>query len=298
MRRALVFAAVLAVAVGLPVIAYSRDGTIPLDLTFTTPEEDEGNGTINGTFGGVPVTGTFTGDEDSGDWILTVDGQPFSSGTYTCGDGGCVFTATTLMDRPRTFEFTTSGLNGTSTGSLQGLFRNHGGWVSTVARWANTNLGPGRVGKIVSSAARLGGAKVQGNAAKIQGSSGKVQDTSKVQRNTEKAKDTTKIQRNTEKAKDSTKIQGNPARAGKAGGRIDTRGQSGNARAGSNGKAEQANDPDKKGRGDDVAGQGNGRGQGNGGAQASSGGQGNGGGHGNGNGNDGGNGNGGGKGKD
>ena len=238
MKRALVFAVVLAVAVGLPVIAYSKDGTIPLDLTFTN-EKGAGNGTIAGTFGGVPVSGTFSGDKASGNWILTVDGQPFSNGTYKCGDGGCVFTGTTLMGRPRAFEFQTSGLNGTFTGSLQGLFRNHGGWVSTVARWTNTTLGPGRVGKIVSSAARLGGTKVQATGEKVQGNP-------------------VKIQGNTGKVQDSTKIQGSAARAG------------------GSGKVDKAKDADKKDRGNDTAGQGNGGGQshGNGGGNDKGGGNG------------------------
>ena len=77
---------------------------------------------------------------------MTVAGQTFASGKYSCGGGSCSFTGSTLAGKNLSFSMT-----GTS-GTLSGLFANHGGWVSTVAGWAH-NLSAGTKGGVVSQAA-------------------------------------------------------------------------------------------------------------------------------------------------
>ncbi len=78
---------------------------------------------------------------------MTVAGQTFASGTYTCSGGSCTYTGTTLAGKSVSFSMT-----GT-TGTLSGLFPNHGAWVSTVAGWANSHLSGSTKGAVVSQAA-------------------------------------------------------------------------------------------------------------------------------------------------
>jgi len=77
---------------------------------------------------------------------MTVAGQTFASGTYTCS-GSCTFTGTTLSGKSLSFSMTNTS------GTLTGLFANHGVWVSTVAGWANSHLSGKNRGEVVSQAA-------------------------------------------------------------------------------------------------------------------------------------------------
>ena len=140
----------LAAVLAVPVVAQPSAGMgLPYDLTFS-------GGTITGTFGGVPVTGTYTGS-GSGSFQLMVDGQVFASGTYTCDGSGCTFSGTQLLGASQSFSFTSTGLSSPAGGDLTGLFATHGAWVSAVAKWAQANLTTMRVGQVVRAAAGIQG---------------------------------------------------------------------------------------------------------------------------------------------
>lgn len=136
---------VLVMALVLPAAAAKPTYALVYNLTFS-------GGTITGTIGGVPVSGTYGG----GTWTLTIDGKTFASGTYTC-NGTCTFTGTTIAGKSLSFSFTTpatsSAPSGTASGQLTDAFGNHGGWVSAVATWASANLTGVRRGQIISAAA-------------------------------------------------------------------------------------------------------------------------------------------------
>ncbi len=158
MRYALL-AVALVVGLATPGLA-KASAALPFDLTFTGTNT---SGTISGTFGGLPVTGTYS----NGTWTLMVDGKVFATGTYSCSSA-CTFTGTRLAGKPIAFIFTSSSLTGTKTGTLSlSPFATHGAWVSTVAQWANANLSQKHRGLIVSAAARIEGplaAQGHGNA--------------------------------------------------------------------------------------------------------------------------------------
>lgn len=144
--RYLIAALVVAMSLAVPAGAHPKAG-FPYKLTFA------GDGTITGTFGGVPVTGTYSG----GTFVLMVDGQTFASGTYACNGGGCTLTGTQLLGASKSFTFTSTSLSATASGSLNGLYSTHGAWVSGVAKWAKANLTTMRVGQIVRAAASIQG---------------------------------------------------------------------------------------------------------------------------------------------
>ncbi len=93
------------------------------------------------------TTTTTTTASTGGIWTMTVAGQTFASGKYSCSGGSCSFTGATLSGKSLSFSMT-----GTS-GTLSGLFANHGAWVSTVAGWANSHLSGRNRGDVVSQAA-------------------------------------------------------------------------------------------------------------------------------------------------
>jgi len=148
--RYLIAAVFLVAALVLPAAAHPKAG-FPFSLTFF------GDGTITGTFGGVPVTGTHAGTSASGTFVLMVDGQAFTSGTYSCNGGGCTFTGTQVLGASKSFIFTSTTLTSTKSGILNGLYTTHGAWVSGVARWAKANLTSMRVGQVVRAAASIQG---------------------------------------------------------------------------------------------------------------------------------------------
>ncbi len=155
MRYALI-AIALVVGFATPGVA-KASAALPFDLTFTGTNT---SGTISGTFGGVPVTGTYSNRT----WTLIVDGKVFATGTYSCSST-CAFSGMSLSGKSVTFSFTSSSLTGTKTGTLSlRPFANHGAWVSAVAQWANANLSQHQRGLIVSAAARIEGQlAAQGN---------------------------------------------------------------------------------------------------------------------------------------
>lgn len=99
---------------------------------------------FNATVGGVQGTIKTTA---GGSWTMSVAGQKFASGTYSCGGGSCSFTATTLAGKSVSFAMTHS------TGTVSGVFPNHGAWVSSVTAWANGHLTARQKGEVVSQAA-------------------------------------------------------------------------------------------------------------------------------------------------
>ncbi len=137
-------------------LSYSLSGP-PTTSTSTSFNATIGGvqGTIKTTASAPTTTTTTTGTTTTtttsaptgGTWTMTVAGQTFASGKYSCGGGSCSFTGSTLAGKNLSFSMT-----GTS-GTLSGLFANHGGWVSTVAGWANSHLSGGTRGGVVSQAA-------------------------------------------------------------------------------------------------------------------------------------------------
>lgn len=135
--------AIASIVTGIALAASSS----ALPYMLSSPPTNLSNSTFSASFGGVVGTITTT---SSGSWTMTVDGQTFASGTYTCSGGVCTFTGTTLLGKSGTFTMT-------STGTVSGLFATHGAWVSAVARWANTHLSGRQIGQVVSEAARIEG---------------------------------------------------------------------------------------------------------------------------------------------
>jgi hypothetical protein len=141
--RYLLLAALLAVSFATPGFA-QQSGTLSYSLSSPPTSTPATKTSFDATLGG--VQGTLTMKTD-GTWTMSVAGQTFASGTYTCGGGSCSFSGTTLAGKSVSFSMT-----GT-TGTLSGLFPNHGAWVSTVAGWANSHLSGSTKGAVVSQAA-------------------------------------------------------------------------------------------------------------------------------------------------
>lgn len=138
--RNLLLAVLFVVSLAVPGFA-QQPGT--LSFTLDNPPTTLGATSFNATIGGVKGTITTT---SGGSWTMTVAGQTFASGTYTC-NGSCTFTGTTLSGKSLSFSLTKTS------GTLTGLFVNHGAWVSTVAGWANGHLSGRNRGEVVSQAA-------------------------------------------------------------------------------------------------------------------------------------------------
>ncbi len=157
--RHLCVAVALFTALAAPALAASS-AALPYNLTFSPNLSTTANtGTVKGTFGGVPVTGAYTGTSTSGTFTLTASGKTFASGTYTCGGSGCAFTGTVAGKSVTGMSLTSSAFV-TGTGkATSGVFPNHGAWVSAVAGWANANLSGSQRGQIVSAAARIEGSQ-------------------------------------------------------------------------------------------------------------------------------------------
>jgi hypothetical protein len=141
--RYLLLAALLAVSLVTPGFA-QQSGTLSYSLSNPPTSAPATKTSFDATLGG--VQGTLTMKTD-GTWTMSVAGQTFASGTYTCGGGSCSFSGTTLSGKSVSFSMT-----GT-TGTLSGLFATHGAWVSTVAGWANTHVSGRTRGEVVSQAA-------------------------------------------------------------------------------------------------------------------------------------------------
>ena len=157
--RHLFIVGLLATIVALPAAVLAEpNGSLPVSGTVAPI------GTINGatTIGG--VTGTVT--SSGGSWTMTVAGQTFASGTYSCSGGSCTYTGT-VAGSTKSFSFTTNGTTGKIAAATG--FSTHGAWVSTVAHWSGGNRAAlaaagGSVGRIVRDAANFnrGGGGGQG----------------------------------------------------------------------------------------------------------------------------------------
>jgi hypothetical protein len=143
LQRCLLLAALLAVSFATPGFA-QQSGTLSFSLSNPPTSAPPTKTSFDATLGG--VKGTITMNTD-GTWTMNVAGQTFASGTYTCGGGSCSFNGTTLSGKNLSFSLTNK------TGTLTGLFPNHGAWVSTVAGWANGHLSGRNRGDVVSQAA-------------------------------------------------------------------------------------------------------------------------------------------------
>jgi hypothetical protein len=175
--RHFIVAVVLAAVVVLPAAAQAK-ASFRFSLTFFD------DGTITGRFGGVPVTGTYSGTSSSGTFVLNVDGQVFAGGSYSCNGSGCTFTGTQVLGASKSFTFTSATLASTKSGSLNGLYSTHGAWVSGVAKWAKANLTTMRVGQVGRGAASIQGksgknASENSEAAKAHGRTDKDKDKGK-----------------------------------------------------------------------------------------------------------------------
>lgn len=140
-----------------------QSGTLSYSLSGppTTSTSTSFNATIGGVQGTIKTTAsapttttvttgttttTTTSAPTGGTWTMTVAGQTFASGKYSCSGGSCSFTGATLAGKTLSFSMT-----GTS-GTLSNVFANHGAWVSTVAGWANGHLSSRNRGDVVSQA--------------------------------------------------------------------------------------------------------------------------------------------------
>jgi hypothetical protein len=143
----------------VPVSAAGASFTLPYALTF------HATGRITGSFGGIPVQGTFEASavegaaEDriavEGVFTLTVDGKAFVMGLYQCTSVDCGLIGEEVLGRPKRFLVLTRALTGTIRGSLRGLYPSHAAWVKGVEEWGKINLQTMPLGELVAAAARL-----------------------------------------------------------------------------------------------------------------------------------------------
>jgi hypothetical protein len=139
--RSFLLAVLLATTLAVPGFA-QESGT--LSFTLNNPPTTRTSTSFNASIGG--VQGTIM-TRSGGAWTMTVFGQPFAAGTYTCGSGSCSFTGNTLAGKSLSFTMANT------VGTLPGLFPNHGAWVSTVTDWAHSHLKSKDIGDVVSEAA-------------------------------------------------------------------------------------------------------------------------------------------------
>lgn len=151
--RHVLASAVLAGSLVVPGAALA-ESTSSLPYTLSSPPSMLSNSTFTTSFGGVAGTITTT---SSGGWKMTVGGETFASGTYTCSGGACTFTGGMLLGTVVRFTLTST------TGTVSGLFTTHGAWVSAVAQWAKAHLSGQQIGDVVSAAARIEGLLASGD---------------------------------------------------------------------------------------------------------------------------------------
>jgi hypothetical protein len=147
-RRALQ-AVLVVVAVLIPGWAASS-AALPYNLVLSPkPSPSSSTGMVIGQFGGVPVTGAYSGDASSGSLILNVKGMAFVVGRYSCSNFGCVLTGLVSGKVVTAMAMTSLGGVGQAGSSA---FPNREAWVSTVTDWATTHLGRDQVTGIASAA--------------------------------------------------------------------------------------------------------------------------------------------------
>ncbi len=133
-------AAGLALGVALPGPAAAQ-ALLPYNLTLTGQSfiGPRPSGSIDGTLGGVAVSGTYSG----GVWTLASYGRPFATGLYTCVRI-CRFSGTMLAGRAVGYMWTSQVTTWDARiqhalGSIDGVFASRYDWSSTVGRWAQAN---------------------------------------------------------------------------------------------------------------------------------------------------------------
>jgi hypothetical protein len=133
-------AALLVAGIAQPAPAAAQ-GALPysLMLNATTYTGATPAGTISGTFGGVPVTGTY-GDTH---WMLLVYGRPFATGRYRCIHV-CRFRGETLAGNAMSYEWTSQvptwdARVQAAVGNINGLFLSNSDWTGQVSSWAQAN---------------------------------------------------------------------------------------------------------------------------------------------------------------
>jgi hypothetical protein len=120
---------ILLVAIlSIPVLAASTSVVLPYNLVLSPrPTSSVSTGTVMGPFGGVPVSGTYSGNSSSGTLTLTVKGTTFVEGAYSCSSSGCAFTGT-VAGKP-VAAVTMSGLSGVGQ-ATSSVFPNREAWIS------------------------------------------------------------------------------------------------------------------------------------------------------------------------
>ncbi len=127
---------------------------LPYNLTLSPrPGSVAGSGTVTGKFGGIPVTGAYSGIISKGTLTLTVDGAPLAAGTYVCAASACTFTGT-VADRHITGMSMSPGLSAAGR-AVSSAFPSHDVWVSAAAAWATAKLGADQAWRILSAAASV-----------------------------------------------------------------------------------------------------------------------------------------------
>lgn len=168
-------AAVLGAALAIPGGA-AASVALPYNLTLSPrPGSVAGSGTVTGKFGGIPVTGAYSGSLSEGTLTLTVDGAPLAAGTYVCAASACSFTGT-VVDRRVASMSMSPGLSAAGR-AVSSAFPSHDAWVSAVAGWATARLGADQAWRILSAAAsadvaQTAGGRERGEGAREPGSAG------------------------------------------------------------------------------------------------------------------------------
>jgi hypothetical protein len=119
--RLLLLAALLGMSLAIPGFAQQSR---TLSFTLSNPSTTSTSTSFNATIGGVKGTVTTTA---GGNWTMTVAGQTFASGTYTCGGGSCSFTGSTLSGKSLSFSMTNT--SGTLAGRTASLADRNGPWT-------------------------------------------------------------------------------------------------------------------------------------------------------------------------
>ncbi len=168
-------AVALGAALGIPGGAAAAMA-LPYNLTLSPrPGAVATSGTVTGRFGGIPVTGAYSGSISEGVLTLTVEGAPLADGTYACAGSACAFTGT-VADRRVTGMSMAPGLSAAGR-AVSSAFPSHNAWVSAAAAWATARLGADRAWRILSAAAsadvaETAGGRERGEGAREPGSGG------------------------------------------------------------------------------------------------------------------------------
>lgn len=153
MRHIMLLALVLVLG-GVPGTAGSNAG-LPYTLTFSpAPGVLLTTGAVRGTFGGVPVTGMYSGGSTAGTLNLIVGGKLFASGTYLCRSG-CAFTgmvAGTSLTGENSLALTGRSTLTSPGKATSSAFPSRDAWVLAVTGWAHANLIGRERGQIILAA--------------------------------------------------------------------------------------------------------------------------------------------------